>query len=306
MRGSGVTPKETPTKWQAWMRHHSVRLGDSFKASAPIRHAVTKGQSRELQVLDVLRIVLPERLTVDANTIVIDQNDAEAPNFDGVILDRINLPLIWQENTIRVAMLESVAALVEVKSTLNSTEVGDIFRKSKRVRSMLLPQEGPWAGGPLVTAFAYTCRNINLTFYDYARSFWLAKEQAPSVICVLNEAVFALVEPLGGALVPTDLPTPSAIPALLRSGQDSLLMYVYLLSRWGSNNTPYAEAMRKYSNNFFAKQAAFYFDVRFLELVAKSDRANREARQSFTRRPTEKIEVLYADAEQRTAQLMGS
>lgn len=301
-----MTPKETPTKWQAWMRDHSVRLGDSFKASAAIRHTVTKGQSRELQVLDVLRIVLPKRLTVDPSTVVIDQNDAEAPNFDGVILDLINLPLIWQENTIRVAMLESVAALVEVKSTLNSTEVGDIFRKSKRVRSMLLPQEGPWAGGPLVTAFAYTCRNINLTFYDYARRFWLAKEQAPSVICVLNKAVFALVEPLGGALVPTDLPTPSAIPALLRSGQDSLLLYVYLLSRWGSKNTPYAEAMRKYSNNFFAKQAAFYFDVRFLELVAKSDPANREARQSFTRRPTEKIEVLYADAEQRTAQLMGS
>jgi hypothetical protein len=301
-----VTPKEAPTKWQAWMRHHSIRLGDSFTASAPIRHAVTKGQSRELQILDVLRIVLPERLTVDANTVVIDQNDAEAPSFDGVILDRINLPLIWQENTIRVAMLESVAALVEVKSTLNSTEVGDIFRKSKCVRSMLLPQEGPWAGGPLVTAFAYTCRNMNLTFYDYARRFWLAKEQAPSVICLLNKAVFALVQPVGGTLVPTDLPTPSAIPALLRSGEDSLLLYVYLLSRWGSKGTPYAEAMRNYSNNFFAKQAAFYFDVRFLELVAGSDPANTEARRCFTRRPAERIEVLYADAKQRTAELRGS
>jgi hypothetical protein len=300
-----VSPKETPTKWQAWMRDYSVRLGDSFKASGPIRHTVTKGQSRELQVSDVLRNVLPERLTVDPNTVVIDQNDAEAPKFDVVVLDRTNLPLIWQQDTIRVAMLESVAALVEVKSTLNSTELGDIFRKSKRVRSMLLPQEGPWAGGPLVTAFAYTCRNMNLSFYDYARRFWLAKERAPSVICILNKAVFAPVEPLGGTLVLTDLPTPSAIPALLRSGQDSLLLYVYLLSRWGSKSTPYAEAMKKYSNNFFAKQAAFYFDVRFLEAVAQSDSANREARQSFRRRPTEKIEILYADAKQRTAELMG-
>jgi hypothetical protein len=230
MRGAWVTPKEEPTKWQAWMRHHSVWLGQSFKASAPIRHAVTKGRSRELQVLDVLKDVLPKRLTVDSNTVVIDQNDVEAPQFDAVILDCTNLPLIFQQDTTRVAMLESIAAFVEVKSTLNSAEIEDIFRKSKLARSMLLPPEGPWAGGPVVTAFAYTCANVNLAFYDYACRFWAAKEQAPSVVCILNKAVFALVEALAGSLLPTDLPCRTAIPALFRSGEDSLLLYVYLLS----------------------------------------------------------------------------
>lgn len=301
MRSAPVTPKETPTKWQAWMRHHSVWLGDSFNASAPIRHAVTKGQSRELQVLDVLGTVLPRRVTVDPNTVVIDQKDAEAPKFDAVILDRTNLPLIWQQDTIRVAMLESIAAFVEVKSMLNSAELEDIFRKSKRARSMLLPLEGPWAGGPLVAAFAYTCANVNLAFYDYACRFWAAKEQAPSVICILNDAVFALVEPLDGSLLLTHLPSRAGIPALFRAGRDSLLLYVYLLSSWCSKDTPYAEAMKKYSNNFFAKQAAFYFDVDFLELVAESDWANKEARECFKRRPRKGIDVLYADARQRIA-----
>jgi hypothetical protein len=59
--------------------------------------------------------------------------------------------------------------------------------------------------------------------------------------------------------------------------------------------------MKKYCNNFFAKQAAFYFDIDFLDLVSKSRAASGESRESFKRRPRGNIEALYAEARRRTA-----
>lgn len=222
-----MNTEAAPTNTQGWLRDYSDALAISFRASGRIKHTVTKGESREHQILDTLSKLLPTKAYVEPNVVIVDSTDVQSPKFDGGLIDRTLWPRIFADGNTTGVMIESVLAAIEIKSSLEKPELEDIFKKSAKLRAMRSGQRKP-----LITAFAYECPNPNLSFFDFATAFHRSPEGSPSSVCILNEQLFALARAVGQRLVPEDEPNDAALPVLYTPGDDTLLVYVHFLSQW--------------------------------------------------------------------------
>lgn len=290
--------KLRPTKAQEWFRTYSALLAASFCGSARIAHNVTKGESREYQVLDTLRDVLPERVSVERGVVIVDASGAESKKFDGVLLDRTSWPRLFQRGPAIVAMIESVVAVIEVKSSLNRTELRDILGKARALRTLRCANSVPIRPPPVV-AFAYECPNANLSFFDFAAAFHADPSHAPSVVCVLDRCLFTLARSDGEVLRAEEVPAAHHVPVLLKADGDTLLILVYILSRWASTGTDAADIFLTYSLPLFRGLTAFHFDEDFLDAISSGGDSLTRARQCFTRKPSANINHLYLLARDR-------
>ena len=281
------------------MRNYSDRLSSSFRGSAGYGASVTIGLARERQVVDFLRL-LPARLTIEKDLVVVDHEGTNAPQFDGFILDRSNLPLLYAEGLpgdlgIVAAMIESVIACVETKSRVNESELNDIFTKARRLNSLkVLGLTRP----PILASFAYECSNLSLAFFDYSVRFLLGQDGAPTPICVLNQGILGAARIFGNELRLVDRSSADAVPVLVETKQDSLLAFFYLLFRASSTEPPWDTVAEAYSAAFLSSMECFTFDRDFLEAISEPQTANL-ARGAFQRRPTRPVDDLYGDARAR-------
>jgi len=86
MRGGRLTSSGPPlSKAQQWFRELSLNLESSFRSLNIIEHNVTKGEGRENQILDVLERLLPTRVILRSNVVIVDSEDRESPKFDGAL-----------------------------------------------------------------------------------------------------------------------------------------------------------------------------------------------------------------------------
>jgi hypothetical protein len=277
------------SRTQRWFHDLSARLQTSFQASDQIKHRVTVGESREHQILDVLAQLLPKQIAVGRNVVIVDSADAESRKFDGVLIDRRNWPLLFAQDALQIAMIESVVAAIEIKSSLDLSDLEDIMQKTEALRAMRCDGDLP-----NVTAFAYKCSNRSLAFFDYAVALRRSPRRAPNLVCVLNDGLFGTASPDTDAVFPFS-DTAASRPALLATDQDTLLIYLYLLSRWASS-TPSLKTFEHYSQKLFSTVQAFQFDDDFLDILASDDAAHSAARQCFVRRTKEDINLLYQKA----------
>lgn len=260
-------------------------------------HAVTKGESREHQILDTLSKLLPTRVALEPNIVIVDSSDVQSPKFDGGLVDRSLWPRIFADGNTTVVMIESVLAAIEIKSSLNKSEIEDIFEKASKLRAMRSGR-----GRPLVTSFAYECPNPNLSFFDFATAFYRSPDASPSSVCILNAHLYALARMEGQQLIPEDEPNTSAIPVLYTPEQDTLLVYLHFLSQLIAAGTRASGAFTRYSQTVFSRMTAFHFDLDFVAAVMSSDSKLRSAREHFKRQPVEDINTLY-QAARRTLEL---
>lgn len=285
-----------PSKTQRWFRLLSQNLDASFQASALIEHNVTKGEDRESQILDVLERLLPTRISVGRNVVIVDSTDVESPKFDGVLFDRTLWPLLFQQDQTVTAMLESVLAAIEVKSSLDSAGLMDIFAKANRLRNMK-PVGSTEVGCPrLVTGFAYKCPNTNLAFFDFAARSCASPEVSPTLVCILSHALLGLAREEEGLLLPVDIPYRGHIPVMYSAGTDTLLMYLHFLSQWATLGSKTVDTFRRYSKSVFAGSTVFHFDEDFLLAVTSDSPAREEARQCFQRHPHKSVGEAYLTA----------
>lgn len=282
------------TSTQEWLRNLSRLLSISFDASGHVQHAVTKGESREYQILDILAKLLPTRVSLETNVVIVNSSGAQSPKFDGALIDNAFWPRIFASD-FTVVMVESILAGIEVKSDLDKTELEDIFGKSSSLRSMR-NASNPSQNYPLVTAFAYNCDNVNLSFFDFVTSFIDFSDSSPSVICILNRALFGLADTHGNNNIPIDEPIPTSMPVLYQTWDDTLLVYVYFLSRWITSETGAAELFRQYSDNLFNQMTSFCFDTDFIDAIAEDKSARFAARKCFMRKASASIDEIYAIA----------
>jgi len=285
-----------PSKTQQWFCNLSQNLDASFRSSALIEHNVTKGESRESQILDVLQSLLPTRISVGRNVVIVDSTDVESPKFDGVLFDRTLWPLLFHEDETVVAMLESVLAAIEVKSSLGTTDLKDIFAKAAKLRHMTPGGSTAVVCPPLVTGFAYECKNTNLAFFDFAAQSCASPEVSPTLVCILNRALLGLAREEGGLLLPVDTPYRGHIPVMYSAGTDTLLMYLYFLSRWATMGSKTVDTFRRYSESVFAGSTAFQFDDDFLRTVTSDGVARVKARQCFQGYPQMSVKEAYSTA----------
>lgn len=288
-----MTSEGAPTNIQGWLRAYSNALANSFHASGLIEHRVTKGESREHQILDTLSKLLPTRLVVEPNVVIVDSADVQSPKFDGALVDRMLWPRIFADGNTIVVMIESVLAAIEVKSLLDKAELHDIFQKSAKLRAMRSQRVKP-----LVTAFAYECSNPNLSFFDFAARFYRSPESSPNSICILNKHLFALGRVVDAKLVLDYEPNADSIPVLYTAKEDTLLVYLNFLSEWVTAGTTAGGAFSRYSQALISKLTGFYFEPDFLLGINSNEDQRLAARKHFERKADGDIEILYAAARQ--------
>ena len=286
----------SPSKTQQWFQNYAKDLMSSYESSALIEHKVTKGESREYQIFDILDKLLPTRISVKRGVVIVDSQDAESPKFDGVLFDRSLWPLLFQDNDTVVIMLESVLAAFEVKSSLGTHDLQDIFSKAQKLRNMKYMSAGSFFSPPLVTAFAYKCPNRNLAFFDFAVHAQKFPDSTPSLICVLNEALFGLARSDGTRLLCVEQPSAGHIPVMFQTQVDTLLIYIYFLSRWATIGSETIDTFMKYSEMAFSSLVAFHFDSDFLYSVTSSPSARDKARTCFKGNSSKSINDAYAIA----------
>jgi len=282
----------SPSKTQQWFRNYAKNLMTSFVSSAQIQHNVTKGESRERQIFDILDKLLPTRISLMQDVVIVDSQDSESPKFDGVLVDRNFSPLLFQDNNTAVAMVESVCAAFEIKSSLGTRDLQDIFSKAQKLRSMRCVA-GSLTSPPLVTAFAYQCSNSKLSFFDFTVHSQKFPDLTPSFICILNQALFGLVRKEGTILSPVEQPSAGHTPVIFQTQEDTLLIYIYLLSRWATAGTDRVDTFMKYSEKVFSSLVAFHFDADFLDRVTSDSPALNKARACFKGNSRKSIRDAY-------------
>jgi len=289
--------KSTLTNIQEWLRNYSEFLEVSFKSSAGIKHSVEKGERREDQIFVTLKELLPTRMSVEQKVVIVDTEDTQSPMFDGVLVDR----MLWPRNFIKdgnpVALIESVLTAIEVKSSLDKSELEKIFMDSKSLRSMKYHVSYTPTNSTLVTAFAYECTNLNLSFFDFSTLFRDYSIYSPSLICILNKGFFGFVDIVEKKVEPMMYePSRNSLPALFDSNKDTLLFYIYFLSRLSGMGPTIIEVFTRYCDSFFSGVECFYFGEDFLNLVASDEAIKNTARKCFERRASADIKDLYAES----------
>jgi hypothetical protein len=245
-----------PSKSQIWARNYSRILSISYESSSQIEHNVTKGDSREHQILDTLRNLLPKKYLFENNVVINNSEGFETKKFDGVIYDGDNWPMLLNDNSIVVCPVESVKLVFEIKSDLNSSELEKIFNEAGN----LITASKVSGCKPQIAAFAYKCTSLKLMFYDFVTRS-LTGEGYPSLICILNVGIFCYLDAEGAI---SKSPDENCIPIFLRTGDDSLLLFTYLLTEH-ITELHITSVIKKYSSQLFGNIDYFTFDKSFLK-----------------------------------------
>jgi len=100
-----------------------------------LSHPVAKGDASELEWIDMLSAYLPNRYCAD-KAFVIDYEGSISDQIDIVIYDRHYSPFILRQNGSTYIPAESVYVIIEVKSTLNSSNIKYAAKKAETVRKL--------------------------------------------------------------------------------------------------------------------------------------------------------------------------
>lgn len=87
-------------------------------------HSLSTGEAREFVLRELLRLYLPSRLGVEKGIIVSSiKEDVPSHQIDIVIFDKLNTPVLYAAEHIRLFPIEGVYAVIEVKSNLDTNEL---------------------------------------------------------------------------------------------------------------------------------------------------------------------------------------
>ena len=248
-----------PTKSQHWARTISKNLKNSFDSLALIEHKLTSGEAREYQILDILKYILPKRFALEKNVVIVNSKGDETIKFDGAIIDDNNWPMLFASAHLIISPIESVKIVFEIKSNLGKTEIDKLYQEAVNIGTL----SGASAiQRPMVVGFAYRCANIKLSYFDFAHSF-LNLGHFPAMVAILNVGIFCFLQSDG---VISKAPDKSCKPILLQTGQDTLLVFIYLLTDHISDDLV-ANVTRQYSRHLYDSMEHFSFGDFFLEAI---------------------------------------
>ncbi len=115
--------------------------------SAQYQHRGLRGSAREDAVKDFLVNYLPSNLEI-ASGEIFDTRGSNPRECDVIVLDRSKVPLMFAGNK-RLAPVEGVYAVMEVKSTLDSSALQDCLSKCSDIKGMEKTAYYPQTGAVL-------------------------------------------------------------------------------------------------------------------------------------------------------------
>lgn len=106
-----------------------------FENLRQIVHNESKGRAREIVMKHFLKEYIPPALGVESGEIISSNGDV-SKQMDIVIFDKLHCPIFIREDEVHIFPIESVFAVIEVKSHLNSSELKDCIEKIKSVKEL--------------------------------------------------------------------------------------------------------------------------------------------------------------------------
>ena len=191
---------------------------------------------------------------------LVDKHGNQPRSFDGAFADTVLWPRFPVTQKSQAVPIDSVTTAVEIKSSLNAQLIQDIQTKALS----LLDLQFASSLVPPVAAFSYSGTNPELSFWDYC-ALRQRDGHSASVVCVLNRCVFTLVEqqPSDDTRFALD-GTPHALPVFISSGEDSLLLFIYIITSWITRGTGIDELFVEYLEPALQTHTVFSFDEDFL------------------------------------------
>lgn len=223
-------------------RGHSRKLKAESETLDTVHHAGNRGSERESVLERFLTDVLPYQFGIGTGEIRAT-NGAWSKQEDLVIYDRLACPRLFVGAKSQVYPVESVAAIIEVKSKLGSAEIRDAAVNIAKARSLKkLGMSGPLMGPGSIT-FGEPSPTLGVLFaYDLAistdtfRRVWdenqsaLPPNQRINLTCILGQQVVIHIDRtfhLWDEMTQEMLNNFYAIAA----GEDALLVFTLLLTR---------------------------------------------------------------------------
>ncbi|HDN58832.1 hypothetical protein DRO38_06260 [Candidatus Bathyarchaeota archaeon] len=161
------------------------------------RHHGKLGEGREILLQRFLSTYLPKRFGVGSGFALLSGTDISTEQ-DIVIYDALNNPVFFSECRSAIFPPSAIQALIEVKSSLNKTELKKTVQKTSLVKQELrkapsiLVLESPRLMEPLVCLFAYSgsdLSSIKETLISLQRD--ITETDRLDLVCILNEGVIS-------------------------------------------------------------------------------------------------------------------
>lgn len=165
------------------------RFFADYEVSSTIRHRGEKGRQREHGLINLLREHLPMAYGVATGEIVSYKSETSSPQCDIIIYDQLHYPILGKNDVVQIVPLESVFAVIEVRSILDVTTLRDASNKFNAIIKM--PRSKPKSrrkkdmmSGPLCVIFGFKLQTTreNITSYQYNAPYG-------SVVAALDTAV---------------------------------------------------------------------------------------------------------------------
>lgn len=177
---------------------HMVRL---YELSGGVSHDGEKGAFREFFIAELIRPCLPFQFGVGSG-VVIDAYKRQSRQSDLIIYDNRLLPPVILTKDRGLYPIDSVLAVIEVKSTLKSTHYKSMFEAARLFSptadnnpnclriATLGTLEGNQTFYPLYAVFGYTSDSDRDEFERLEKRFPGGREHI-RLICVLNKGVWS-------------------------------------------------------------------------------------------------------------------
>lgn len=184
-----------------------------FEASGQAKHPGSKGTVREDKVREFLDAHLSRTVDVVGSGEAVAADGQRSTQCDVMITDP-TAPFLFDEESYRIATIEGVFGVIEVKSTLTSDELRNAMRKIARIKAMprtaYMPTIGPqrwrrmygreWHNMPMIgMVFAYDGAELDTlgqVLAEVAAELTDHPEQRTDSVWVLNRGAlgFGLTE----------------------------------------------------------------------------------------------------------------
>lgn len=161
--------------------------------SEQIRHAGEKGRNNELVLREFLGVHLPKRYTVSTGKVVAADGH-QSRQIDVIIHDRFSTPALAVAHAWDLVPVESVCAVVSVKTTLDRTELKDSMETIQSVRELpriaAIVEPGTHLLRPRGLVFAFRSSWVSAVALD--ESFRALLDEfsdsiRPNAVCTLNQ-----------------------------------------------------------------------------------------------------------------------
>jgi len=105
-----------------------------------VKHALTKGVEAERALADLLVSVLPGRYLAGKG-FVIDSMGVQSNEVDLIVLDQLHTARLFDFRAFELVPIEAAVACIEVKTTLDKSELDSTFERFQKIQTMTFHEE---------------------------------------------------------------------------------------------------------------------------------------------------------------------